>query len=57
MYTNAVTLSSQSTGWTALMFAVNEGHEVIVKRLVSAGADVLIKDKVCSVVECVTCYI
>ena len=34
------------------MFAVNEGHKVIVQRLVSAGADVLIKDKVCGVMEC-----
>ena len=45
------TLSSQSTGWTALMFAVNEGHEDIVQRLVSAGADILIEDKVCGVME------
>ena len=37
---------SQSTGWTALMFAVNEGHKDIVQRLVSAGADVHIRDKV-----------
>ena len=44
--------SSQSTGWTALMFAVNEGHDGIVQRLVSAGADVYIKDKVCGVMEC-----
>ena len=28
------------------MFAVNEGHKDIVQRMVSAGADVLIKDKV-----------
>ena len=34
------------------MFAVNEGHKVIVQRLVSAGADVHIKDKVCGVMEC-----
>ena len=45
-YTITVTLSSQSTGWTALMFAVNEGHKDIVQRLVSAGADVHIRDKV-----------
>ena len=50
--TVTVTLSSQSTGWTALMFAVNRGHKVIVQRLVSAGADVDIKDKVCGVMEC-----
>ena len=37
------------------MFAVNEGHKVIVQRLVSAGADVHIKDKVCGVMECVKC--
>ena len=48
-----VTLSSQSNGWTALMFAINEGHKDIVQRLVSAGADVLIKDKVCVVIESV----
>ena len=48
-----VTLSSQSTGWTALMFAVNEGHKDMVRRLMSAGADVLIKDKVCCVMDCV----
>ena len=35
------------------MFAVNEGYKAIVKRLVSAGADVLIKDKVCDDMECV----
>ena len=34
------------------MFAVNEGHKVIVQRLVSAGADVHTKDKVCGVMEC-----
>ena len=31
------------------MFAINEGHKDIVQRLVSAGADVHIKDKVCGV--------
>ena len=46
-------LSSQSTGWTALKFAVNEGHKDIVQRLVSAGADVNIRDKVCSDIESV----
>ena len=35
------------------MFAVNDGLKAIVQRLVSAGADVHIKDKVCGVVECV----
>ena len=35
------------------MIAVNEGHQNIVQGLVSAGADVLIKDKVCGVMECV----
>ena len=50
--TMTVTLSSQSTGWTTLMFAVNEGHKDIVQRLVSTGADVHIKDKVCGVMEC-----
>ena len=34
------------------MFAVHEGHKDIVQRLVSAGADVHIKDKVCGVMEC-----
>ena len=29
------------------MFAVNGGHKDIVQSLVSAGADVHIKDKVC----------
>ena len=48
-----VTLSSQSTGWTALMFAVNKGHKVIVQSLMSAGADVHIKDKVCGVPQVV----
>ena len=37
----------QKTGRTALMIAVIEGHKHIIQRLVSAGADVLIKDKVC----------
>ena len=46
-YTITVTLSLQSTGWTALMFAVDKGHKDIVQRLVSAGADVHIRDKVC----------
>ena len=35
------------------MIAVKEGHKHTVQRLVSAGADVLIKDKVCGVMECV----
>ena len=35
------------------MFAVNEHRKDIVQRLVSAGADVLIKDKVCGDMECV----
>ena len=34
------------------MFAVNKGQKVIVQSLVSAGADVDIKDKVCGVMEC-----
>ena len=38
------------------MFAVTEGHRVIVQRLVSAGADVHIKNKVCGVMECVKYY-
>ena len=33
------------------MFAVNKDHEDIVQRLVSAGANVLIKDKVCGVLD------
>ena len=52
-YTITATLSSQSTGWTALMFAVDEGHKDIVQRLVSAGADVHIRDKVCGDMELV----
>ena len=47
-----INLLSQSTGWTALMFAVNECHKDIAQRLVSAGADVHIRDKVCRVMEC-----
>ena len=35
------------------MFAIDEGHKDIVQRLVSAGADILIKDKVCVVIESV----
>ena len=55
MYTIiTVTLSSQSTDWTALMFAVNGGHKDIIQRLVSAGADVHIRDKVCGDMESVT---
>ena len=33
------------------MFAVNEGYADIVQELVSAGADVHIKDKVCGVLD------
>ena len=35
------------------MFAVDEGHKNIVQRLVSAGADVHIRDKVCGDMESV----
>ena len=35
------------------MFAVDEGHKDIVQRLVSAGADVHIRDKVCGDLESV----
>ena len=35
------------------MFAVNEGHKDIVQRLVSAGADVHIREKVCGDMESV----
>ena len=35
------------------MLAINEGHKDIVQRLVSSGADVHVKDKVCDVMECV----
>ena len=35
------------------MFAVNEGRKGIVQRLVSAGADVHIRDKVCGDMESV----
>ena len=40
------------------MFAVKEGHKDIVQRLVSAGADVHIRDKVCGDMEsCVKCWV
>ena len=35
------------------MFAVNGGHKDIIQRLVSAGADVHIRDKVCGDMESV----
>ena len=35
------------------MFAVDEGHKDTVQRLVSAGADVHIRDKVCGDMESV----
>ena len=35
------------------MFTVDEGHKDIVQRLVSAGADVHIRDKVCGDMESV----
>ena len=35
------------------MFVVNEGHKDIVQTLVSAGADVHIRDKVCGDMESV----
>ena len=35
------------------MFAVNQCHKDIVQRLVSAGADVHIRDKVCGGMESV----
>ena len=35
------------------MFAVNEGQKDIVQRLVSAGADIHIRDKVCGDMESV----
>ena len=35
------------------MFAVNEGHKDIVQRLVSVGAHVHIRDKVCGDMESV----
>ena len=35
------------------MFAVGKGHKDIVQRLVSAGADVDIRDKVCGDMESV----
>ena len=35
------------------MFAVDDGHKDIVQRLVSAGADVHIRDKVCGDMESV----
>ena len=38
----------QSTGWTALFFAIQEGHLKIAEKLMSAGADVHIRDKVCT---------
>ena len=50
---NLVNTWVQGTGWTALTFAVDEGHKDIVQRLVSAGADVHIRDKVCGDMESV----
>ena len=52
----------QSTGWTALFFAAKEGYLEIVKKLIQAGADVLLKDKVCvlhtlSLTLCVCVYV
>lgn len=45
MYTTSFSLP-QSTSWTALFFAAKEGHLEIVKKMIKAGADVLLKDKV-----------
>ena len=36
----------QEAGWTALFFAVKEGKVEIAEKLLMAGADVHIKDKV-----------
>ena len=43
-----LSLSLQSTGWTALMFATKNGHLNVVLALISAKADILVKNKVCN---------
>ena len=44
---SSIALPSQSTGWSALFFAVNERDVATTKRLLAAGANVFLKDKVC----------
>lgn len=39
-------ITSQSTGWSALFFAVRYGHLEITRLLIDAGANVLLKDYV-----------
>jgi len=36
----------QTTGWSALFFAAKEGHLELTKRLIQAGANTMLKDKV-----------
>ena len=36
----------QSAGWSALFYAVKEGHLTITKKLIEAGADIFLKDNV-----------
>ena len=38
----------QSTGWSALFFAVSEKDVATTERLLASGANVFLKDKVCS---------
>lgn len=44
--TDMSTFRLQNTHWTALFFAAKEGHLEIAKKLIGAGADVLLKDQV-----------
>lgn len=39
-------MSAQSAGWSALFQAAHNGYIEIVKMLIEAGANVLLKDKV-----------
>ena len=37
----------QTSGWSALFFAAKDGHLEISRTLLNAGADPMLKDKVC----------
>ena len=39
---------SQSAGWSALFYAARYGNVKIAKMLIEAGAEVLLKDNVCT---------
>ena len=41
----------QASGWSALFFAAKDGHLEITKALLKAGADPMLKNKVCSCVN------